>query len=272
MISFSNKQIINFFVLTCVFFVLINYFLYLIKANWQENSITNESQFKRKDIDIIWNVWVAITTNIWTRYKELSETPVNIYKDTVLIWSIIWKDEKTKNKFISTHMQLIQEYFNILKTDIKQMLSKSNDRGFALESYISQLEYRYKNRIENINDLIDKKNELLSIYNKTQTELNSLKQKIWNDFSNFDYNSTNENIKNYLKLKEENTFAYTYIVFINKFIQNYTSLNNYNKVLLDTLINNKEIIIKNTYVVIPDSWNQLLKELNLIYNEAEIKK
>lgn len=272
MIKFSNKQIFYFFILTCIFFVIINYFLYIIKANWQENNSTNESQFKRRDIDIIWNVWVAITTNIWTRHKELSEIPVNIYKDTIPIWSIIWNDEEAKNKFISTHIKLIWEYFNVLKTDIKWILSSSNDRAFALDSYISQLEYRYKNANENINDLVDKKNELLSLYNKTEADLNSLKQKIQNDFSKFDYNSTNENIKNYLELKKQNTFARTYIIFINKFISNYTILNNYNKVLLDTLINNKEIIIKNAYVVIPDSGNQLLKDLNLIYNEAEIKK
>jgi hypothetical protein len=41
---------------------------------------------------------------------------------------------------------------------------------------------------------------------------------------------------------------------------------------LDTLINNKEAIINQSYVVIPDSWSQYLRPLELIFDEAEIKK
>jgi len=56
-----------------------------------------------------------------------------------------------------------------------------------------------------------------------------------------------------LKLKQENTNALTYIIFINKFLNYYVILNEYNKKVLDTLINNKEILIKNTQLVIPDT-------------------
>jgi hypothetical protein len=41
--------------------------------------------------------------------------------------------------------------------------------------------------------------------------------------------------------------------------------------LLDTLINNKDIISKKSYLVIPDSWNKLLRKFNLIYSESEHK-
>ena len=70
---------------------------------------------------------------------------------------------------------------------------------------------------------------------------------------------------------QEVNYARAYIVFINKFLNWYTVLNNYNKLLLDTLINNKEILVKNSQVVIPDSWSWLLKDLNLIYDEADWK-
>jgi hypothetical protein len=62
-----------------------------------------------------------------------------------------------------------------------------------------------------------------------------------------------ENIDDYLKLVQESNYSRTYIVFINKFLNSYAVLNNYNKLVLDTLINNKEILVKNTQVVLPDS-------------------
>jgi hypothetical protein len=38
------------------------------------------------------------------------------------------------------------------------------------------------------------------------------------------------------------------------------------------LINNREILVKNTQVVIPDSWSSLLKKLDLIYDESDFKE
>jgi hypothetical protein len=42
--------------------------------------------------------------------------------------------------------------------------------------------------------------------------------------------------------------------------------------LLDTLINNKEALIKDAFVVIPDSWADLLRSFDLIYSEEEFKQ
>ena len=74
------------------------------------------------------------------------------------------------------------------------------------------------------------------------------------------------------KLKQENTASRTYLVFIDKFLANYEILNNYNKKILDTLINNQEILIKNSQVVIPNTGWDLLKELKILYTEEEWKK
>ena len=60
-------------------------------------------------------------------------------------------------------------------------------------------------------------------------------------------------------------------IFVNKFLNQYTFLNEYNKVLLDTLINNKDILSKNSFIVLPDSWDQLLKDMNIIFDESTYK-
>jgi len=87
----------------------------------------------------------------------------------------------------------------------------------------------------------------------TNTKIESLKLKIESDFKNNNPEESVDNIDEYLKLKEEYYYSRTYIVYINHFLAEYNYLNNYNKVLLDTLINNKDALIKDAFVVIPDS-------------------
>lgn len=41
--------------------------------------------------------------------------------------------------------------------------------------------------------------------------------------------------------------------------------------VLDTLINNREALIKRSVVVIPDSGTNFLKQMGLIQSEAELK-
>jgi hypothetical protein len=85
------------------------------------------------------------------------------------------------------------------------------------------------------------------------SEIELLKQKIENDFANNNSEGSLENIDKYLELKKEYYYSRTYIVYINHFLSEYNYLSNYNKVLLDTLINNKDALIKDSFVVIPDS-------------------
>jgi len=252
--------------------MLINFFWYLLNADNESSKIKNNNTFLSNDIEVVWWVWVAITTNIWTRYKQRQEIPITIYKDVLDIWYIIANKNEASDKIITTNMVILNEYFNILKTDIRWLLSSSNDRSFALNSFIAQLEYRYKVWIENSKTLSMQKTELSKVYNNSNQEIENLKNKISTDFSTFNNKETLLNIDNYLKVREENLNARTYIVFINKFLNYYIVLNNYNKKLLDTLINNKEILVKDSQVIIPDTGWDLLKELKLIYTEEEWKE
>jgi len=84
-----------------------------------------------------------------------------------------------------------------------------------------------------------------------QTEI--LKTKINTDYQKRDAAASKENINNYLEQKNKYNYARTYVIYINQFLREYALLNDYNKKLLDTLINNKTAIIKEAYVVIPDT-------------------
>lgn len=221
---------------------------------------------------IIAPVWVAITTNIWTRLKDRTEAPANIYNDVMSISYILGNKQIARDKIISQNMMRINEYLNILKMDLKTSLNQSNDRANVLDTYINQLETRYSTTIENINNLKNQRTVLISSVNENNSAIESTKTKMSSDFKVFDSQSVIEDVDTYLKARDSYTYARTYIIFIDKFLVYYTYLNNYNKKLLDTLINNRDLIVKNSQLVIPDSGSDLLKSLNLIYTEAEFKK
>lgn len=267
------QTFLKFIMLSWVFFVLINYFWYFLSAEQSNQSLKNSNQEKyvSSNMQVIGNVWVAISTNIWTRFTQTNNNPTLMYNDVVEIGYILWNQKIAKESLIQANMLFLNEYFQILQTDIRWLLSSSTDRSFALNAFIAQLEYRYKSANSNAQKLTTQKQELLKAFEQSNKEIEKLKLKIWDDFSTFNNKETIRNIDNYLEVKQENTHANTYIVFIDKFLHYYEILNDYNKKVLDTLINNKEILIKNTQVVIPDTGWELLKQLQLLYTEEEWK-
>jgi hypothetical protein len=147
----------------------------------------------------------------------------------------------------------VEEYKNILKTNVKQLIDTSYDKPRILNAFIEQLEYRYTLAFENINTLNQQKTVFLNNMNSSNSKIETLKVKIEKDFIENNSKESLKNIDEYLELKKEYYYSKTYIVYINHFLNEYNYLNNYNKLLLDTLINNKDALIKNSFVVIPDS-------------------
>lgn len=286
-----DKKVIFYFLkitlLTWAFILAINFFTgFLDNLNInnplksKENLITKTEADKNsdnfveawaKDL-IIAPIWVAITTNIWTKLKERSEAPANIYSDVMSISYILGNKQIARDKIISQNMIQINEYLNVLKMDLKTSLNQATDRATVLDAYINQLEFRYSSTLENISALKNQRAILASSVKENNTDIEQAKKKMSSDFKIFDSESVIEDVDTYLKARDSYTYARTYIIFIDKFIAYYTYLNNYNKKLLDTLINNKDILVKNSQLVIPDSGSDLLKSLNLIYSEDEFKK
>ena len=229
----------------------------------------NKYKFKKSNSIILAKSGVALSTNIGIRYKQRQNQ--NLYKNVPTIAKTISDKKYADNTTLSNNILIIREYYNVLRTDIKKMISSSYNKKETLESYIEQLKYRYNNANAQIRILIKKKNEL-SIDLKTSWEkINLIKKKIDSDFKKFDAKATEDNINDLLVAKAEYNYAKTHIVFVNQYLKQYHNLNNSNKQLLDTLINNKEAIIRNTQIVIPDTWIKTLKKLNLIVDEKNYK-
>ena len=273
-----KKFITKVLLLSTSLVLIFNLWNFLINANktdthFPNEPVTNYSNFKNVDNNSsIWKTWVAITTNIWIKYKQRKDTPATIYRDIFSVSEVMTNQSSANREMIWNNMIAIEEYRNVLKTDIKQLVNSSYDRSRILNAFIEQLEFRYVVWAQNIKKLNEQKSVFLSTMESSNTKIESLKQKIESDFKSNDSQESLANIDTYLELKKEYYYARTYIVYINHFLNEYTYLSNYNKQLLDTLINNKEAIIKNAYIVLPDTWTDLLRKFDLIYSEEELKK
>jgi len=271
-----NKFLAKVLLLSTFIVLIFNIWDNLINANSvPNNEVTNKqnySNFKNVDNNYLWKVWVAISTNIWIQYTKRWNVPATIYKDIFSVSEIINNQKNANNELIWMNMVSIEEYKNILQTNVKQLIDSSYDKPRILDAFIDQLEYRYTLAWDNIRKL----NEQKSIFNQEMSSANSkienLKKKIEKDFSENNSKESLKNIDTYLEYKKQFYYARTYIVYINHFLNEYNYLNKYNKLLLDTLINNKSALIKWAYVVIPDSWTALLRNFDLLYNEADYKK
>lgn len=233
----------------------------------------NELTYKKANNSQLGTIWVAITTNIGTRHKLKSELPVSIFKEVMSIEQVIWNSSVAQQELIWKNMVAVQEYKNILRTNIRELIANSYDKRDVLEAFIEQLEFRFKNGSLNANNLLKQKATFEQSMSQANSDIENLKTKITNDFKNYDAQASVENIEKYTQLKEKFYFSRTYIIYINQFLAEYNFLNEYNKRLLDILINNKEAIIKDAFIVIPDTSDvDALRSFDLIFDEKEVKK
>jgi parvulin-like peptidyl-prolyl isomerase len=155
---------------------------------------------------------------------------------------------------------------------VNSLLDQAPDRESTLESFQEQLQSRYKDTLSTITVLNAQGAELKRSETATANQMANIKTQLTLAYKNLDYDKTESLLNDFLEARRVNTYARTYEIFIGKFVQSYTALNAYNKLFLDTIINNKEALIKDVTVVLPDSGNALLQKLDLVKTEADWKK
>lgn len=254
------------------FFVNLAYTYYRSVSTGNEASASgNDVTFKRKSVPYLGDTAVALSLGVGLSHKEKTDTPVRLYEDVMSISAVLADKGEGRKKVISSNMVAASEYLNILKTDVNKLLDQSSDRQATLESFTDQLKYRYKSTNEYLQTLTAQRSELLQAVTDSTTQIDSTKAALSVAYKNLDYDKTEELLTKYLELKDRETYARTYLVFVDKFQATFTALNTYNKTLLDTLINNREALVKDVTVVLPDSGTDLMKKLSLIKTEAEFK-
>ena len=113
--------------------------------------------------------------------------------------------------------------------------------------------------------------ELTKVVNESAAITSEAKATMETKYKAFEYDGVDRVIDSYVGAKNDESRARVYLAYVERFQRWYAILQAQNKKILDTLINNREAIIKQTVVVIPDSWTELLKKLNLITTEWDYK-
>lgn len=268
--DFVKKVLMIWILLSLFVNLLVTYFTNIDSTSVSAQD-TNEQTFKKVNSGYLWTTWVALSLNIWTKFKSAKDTPVSLTTEVLPISFILANKTVSRDKIVTANMIWLNEYLNVVRTDVNKLLDQASDRESMLESYLDQLKYRYTNTTEQINTLNQQAAQLNTVVASSNQKIEALKTTLTSSYKSLDYDKTQATLDEYLVEKDKNTYATTYLVFVSKFIQSYTLLNTYNKVLLDTLINNKEALVKNVTVVLPDSWTNLMKKFNLVKTEAEFK-
>lgn len=267
--DFVKKVLMIWILLSLFINLLVTYFT---DVNWSSTyAATNDAKFTKVNSWYLGTTWLAVSLNIGTKYKDAADTPVLLTSEVLPISYILSNKVLSRDKIITTNMVWLNEYLNIVRTDVNKLLDQSTDRESMLESYLDQIKMRYSNTVNQITILKEQGRQLQTVVSASDIKITRLKDDLTNAYKKLDYESTQATLDSYLDEKDKNTYAKTYLVFVGKFVESYTILNAYNKIVLDTLINNKDALIKNVTVVIPDSWTNLMKKFNLLKTEAEFK-
>ncbi len=230
----------------------------------------NELQFRKADVPYLGNVGVALSLNVGLSKTLKDNAPIRLYADVIPLSSILADKTTGRNKIIASHMIAAQEYINVLQMDINKTLDQSSDRQAMLESVIDGLKYRGNKTNEYLVSLINQRAELQLALTTSTKRIDSLKAQLSSSYQKMDYDATQQALDEYILEKNNETYARSYIVFLDKFSAMYTSLNAYNRKLLDTLTNNKEALIKNVTVVMPDSGTDFMNKLELLRKAGDL--
>lgn len=256
--------------------LLINEFNWKKTNNISSEKNTNDLNFKNISTSEISKSAIALWTNIWIKHWQEKEktwdfSKFTIYDDIFSIEELLQNRKKAKEVLISKNMFATKEYFLLLKTDFRSLLENSQSRKNTLDSIISQLKLRYNYSVNSVKNLEAQKAILLNEIEKINQKTEAIKREISKNFSEAKQEAVNENINSYLAIKNDYIYLRTYTVFVNNFLRYYLLLNDQNLKLLKALSLNRDAIEKWSYVVLPNSWKEVLREYWLLYTEEEFK-
>jgi hypothetical protein len=231
----------------------------------------NVSEFQMANATFLGGYATAVGLNVWLREKAKSSWPVNLYGQTITIAEALSDTEAGQRSLITDNMISINTYLNLLKTDIGSMLDQSIDRTQALDEHISLLKTYFVRTTERMALLESQIADLRNIITESNSAINASKNNIQISYRGLDYNVLETNIESYMNSRQDEVKSRTYLTFLEKFQASYATLQAENAKILDTIINNREAIIKRATIVIPDSGTELMKKLNLLQTEADYK-
>ncbi len=234
-------------------------------------SASNDQNFTQLNTTYLGSIATAISINIWQKDKDIAKMSGNLSNEIISIAEVLAQPALGVKKLIGSNMMGIQSYVNVLKTDIIALLDRATDRTVALGEHIDILKSYYLRTADRLTIISDQITELNAIIQTTTQTTNTAKIAMESHYKAFDPTGIDTVIDDYAKAKERQSRAQVYLIYLERFQRAYGILQAENKIILDTLLNNREALIKRSVVVIPDSGTDFLKKMGLIQTEAESK-
>lgn len=258
--------------------ILTLFFTLILHLSWwyigpmfgvKTNAGTNDVWFQQADINYMGTIATAMSLSLWQKAIFIKNIGVSLSASTISIAEVLSNPLSGQQKLIGSNMLGVSSYANILSTDIPNLLDNAIDRKTALNEHISLLKSYYNRTLERLSLLNEQIADLRGIITTSATAISTSKWVMQRSYDWYDYSGVDKAIDTYIWAKNTDTRAQVYLVYLEKFKKSYTTLQIKNLKLIDTLVNNKDALIKRSTVVVPNSGSDIIKTLKLIQTESE---
>jgi hypothetical protein len=260
-------------ILTLVFFVILYLWSSIAQAWWWSSDKSSENIDNFVSIENYWlsEVWVALNINVWIKfYEQKAKENSSFYNDIVPIYTMKSDRNITNDILITKNVDSLRDYLNVTKINIKWYLDSGWERKDNYDSLMNQLKIRYKTWYANSKNLNTQIESIISHLEELDASITNIKESMSLNLKNYNAPWLNKNLNDYITIKNEITLMKVYVIFCNRFLSYYNLLNNYTKNTITTLRLNEDAIVKNSFIVVPNQWSELITKLNLVYNENDL--
>lgn len=272
---------VKIFLLTFVFVGIFQLGIYTLRSLQESQNTsetlawdneTNATRFQSAYSSQFWVIGVALSTRVGMVYSETRGENISLryYNFNTSLPKTKAERRQAREKLLRENTLMVREYYNLSSADIIDALKTSSNRQRTLDSFVSQVELRSDNALKSIQSLENQKNIYVVELTRLSQEIEAEKNTLESEFNGRDTESTLRSSERYFSLRNEYTEFFTDVVFMNQYLRQYDFLNQYNAGIINTLKVNREQIINQSYIVIPNSGNEFLRPLELIFDEANM--
>lgn len=237
----------------------------------ETNAWSNITQFQQAEVIYMGSTATALSLALGSQDSTLQNGATSLSNSVITIAEVLAHPADGQKRLISTHMQAIQTYVNILETDIPGLLDRSADRTATIDEHIALLKHYGTQTNDTIIILDEQISDLRAIISKNTEDANLAKSVLQSSLTSLDYKWVDTAIANYATTKDSDTHARIYLIYLERFRDSYLRLQARNKTILTAISENRESLIKRSIIVIPTAGSDILRELGLIQTEAATK-
>ena len=218
-------------------------------------------------IEQLWVTATALGTNLSLGQEASLRVPVNLFWDILLISSTLGTPSRWEDVLLTENMKHIGAYTRLLKTDIPSLLDQAIDRATTLDEYIALLSKYEEEWSDHITTLERQKWEFESTLTEVVNRANTEKSWVLVALQEENTESIHTLLEEYITTKNRENHIRTYLSFIEKFLDSYERLQSVNSELIRALTLNREPLIKNATIIIPNRNTTIIERLDLLNNQ-----